>query len=593
MNYQTEWWRIPVINRRAWRWEDRRNRLHRGEWWQHAVIYQIFPQSFLDSDGDGIGDIKGITRKLEYIRSLGVEAIWLNPFFPSNHEDAGYDVTNLKEVDELMGSLQGFRELLDVAHGMGLKIIIDQVWNHTSDQHPWFLESKSNRVNDKADWFVWQDGQDDGGPPNNWLSAFTGESAWCWCDEREQYYLANFMKSQPDLNWHNDQVVKALMKNSERWLQLGVDGFRIDAVNFFVHDANLRDNPSRRKEHGEPDGISMNNPMAQQLFTNSFCRPETVGKLQAIRELMDRYPHTMTLGEVTLCEDSIELSSHYVEGDDGLHLVYNSALLQEKPLTASMLRAVLSATQRHFPEGGQCWMVGNHDYQRLSSRWTGCDARGNAYPLPFYRMVAALLISLPGALCLYQGDELGLPLATIPGDIAPDRMQDPYGKCQYPQVKGRDVSRTPMPWDSAQKHLGFSTAEQTWLPVPDRHHDMAVDRQNLDPDSLLNTWRKVLQRRAAQPALMAGDYTALESHDSVFAFLREYAEQTLYCFFNLSAEPCRYPFRLQDCIGKKRSARVALFTINQNPSESVGKRDVELDAYGALLISITGEQTHA
>lgn len=534
------WWRTPVINRRAWQWEDAHHRRHLGQWWQHAVIYQVFPWSFQDSSGNGLGDLQGILDRLSYIRALGVDAIWLTPIYPSKHEDAGYAVTQLDEIDPWLGDLEQFKALLAVAHDCGLKLLLDQVWNHTADGHPWFIESAGDRENPRADWYVWADADLQGGPPNNWLSAFTGGSAWHWHPSRQQYYLANFLPSQPELNWHCPAVVDALLTKARFWLDLGVDGFRVDAVNFFTHDPDLSDNPQRHAGDPLPDGIDPSNPMAQQRFINSFCRPTTLTKLSQIRSLLDQYPQVVSLGEVTLCEDSIALSGQYVTASEAaaprLHLAYNSALLQDQPLSTTMLRDIMAKTQQHFPGGGQCWMVGNHDYQRLRSRWTGKDAAGNPYPDDFYRMIAALLIALPGALCLYQGDELGLPLGEIPEDIAPAQIQDPFGKEMYPQLPGRDGSRTPMPWQQDAPNQGFTTASQPWLPIPESHRGLSVDQQNRDPNSLLNTWRRLLQWRKAQPALIAGGYEPLAAHDAVFAFRRHYAEQRLFCLFNLSGQ---------------------------------------------------------
>ncbi|MFP4008396.1 MAG: alpha-amylase family glycosyl hydrolase, partial [Spirulinaceae cyanobacterium] len=252
----SQWWRDPVINRRAWVWEDNQNMQHQGEWWQHAVIYQISPQSFKDSDGNGSGDIDGVIEKLDYIVSLGVDAVWLCPFYESPMNDFGYDITDMRGVDSLFGSISDFKRMLNIAHSMGLRVIIDQVWSHTSDQHPWFIESRQDRENSKADWYIWADPKPDGSPPNNWLSAFMGHSAWQWGPERGQFYMYNFLASQPDLNWHNPRVIEAVLNRAKFWLELGVDGFRIDAPNFFMHDKQLRDNPPRPDDAPLPDGVA-------------------------------------------------------------------------------------------------------------------------------------------------------------------------------------------------------------------------------------------------------------------------------------------------------------------------------------------------
>jgi alpha-glucosidase len=531
-----QWWRNPVINRRAWTWEDANNMQHNGQWWQHAVIYQIYPWSFNDTDGDGIGDLKGIISKMDYIASLGVDAIWLCPIFESPMEDMGYDVTGMLDIDPLFGSLKDFDRLLEVAHTFGLKVLIDQVWNHTSDKHPWFIESRKSRNNDKADWYVWADGKPNGEPPNNWLSAFMGKSAWEWDPHREQYYLYNFLASQPELNWHNPDVIDAILTRAKFWLDRGVDGFRLDAVNFFIHDPELRDNPLRSDDSPRPDGVDPDNPMVQYQFKYNFCRPENLEVLKPIRDLVSQYSGVMTLGEVTLCEDSVELSSQYVEGSDRLHLAYNSALLVDEPISANLMRQTVQRVQHHFQQGGQCWMVGNHDYGRLRSRWSGKDASGQPYPEEFYHMITAMLVSLPGALCLYQGDELGLTEGMIPKDIPEDKIRDPFGQALYPVVPGRDGSRTPMPWCGDDDNAGFTTAEEPWLPIPKRHFSMAVDVQNANPDSLLNAWRRMLHWRRRQPALIAGDFELLTTDEPIFGFIREYAEQRLLCLFNISNE---------------------------------------------------------
>ena len=535
-----KWWKNPVINRRAWTWEDANNQQHNGHWWQHAVIYQIYPRSFQDTTGNGIGDLNGIIARMDYIASLGVDAVWLCPIFESPMEDMGYDITDMRAIDPLFGDIKDFDRLLEIAHAFGIKVLIDGVWNHTSDQHPWFVESRKNRHNPKADWYVWADAKPDGSPPNNWLSAFMGKSAWEWDEIRGQYYFYNFLASQPELNWHNPDVVAEILRQAEFWLDRGIDGFRLDAVNFYVHDKHLRDNPVRPDNGIFPDGVDPDNPMVEHMFQYNFCRPENLEAINPIRELCERHGDAVTLGEITLCEDSIELSSQYVTGANRLHLAYNSALLVDEPISARLMRRTMEKIQAHFPEGGQCWMVGNHDYGRLKSRWTGVDVNGQPYPDEFYYAIAALLLSLPGALCLYQGDELGLDEAKIPKDIPEDKIQDLFGKELYPIVPGRDGSRTPMPWESNKPNAGFTDKDEPWLPVPKKHFYQAVNKQNADPHSLLNTWRKLLHWRKQQPALIAGDFKLLDVEEPLFAFVREYAEQRLLCIFNLSNESVKY-----------------------------------------------------
>lgn len=534
------WWRIPVINRRDWQWEDENQATQDGEWWQNAIIYQISPWSFLDTDGDGKGDINGIVERLDYLVSLGIDAIWLTPIYESPMDDLGYDITDMRKVGSEFGQPEDFDRLLAIAHSMSLKVIVDQVWNHTSDKHPWFQESRSSRDNPKADWYVWADPKPDGSPPNNWLSSFTGDCAWKWDEQRQQYYFFNFLESQPDLNWHNDEVVEAILERAKYWLDVGVDGLRIDAVNYFLHDEQLRDNPPRPEDAPYPDGVPKDNPLTSQMLKYSFNRPETLERIKPIRKLVDQYPGVVTLGETTLCEDSIELSGKYTDGNDRLHMSYHSGLLIDQPMTAQLMCEMIRKVVDCFADGGTCWIVGNHDYGRLRSRWTGKDVHGNPYPDEFYHMMAALLLSLPGSFCLWQGDELGLPVAKIPGDIPPEEIKDPFGKALYPDVVGRDGSRTPMPWTEESPCGGFTTAESPWLPIPKGHLGRSVRHQHRDVKSLLNTWRRLLHWRKCQPALEAGHLDLLEAKDTVLAFSRYYAEQRILCVFNLGDEPAHY-----------------------------------------------------
>ncbi|WP_017301347.1 alpha-glucosidase [Nodosilinea nodulosa] len=534
------WWRVPVINRRNWQWEDANQATQDGEWWQNAIIYQIAPWSFLDTNGDGKGDLRGIIERLDYIASLGVDALWLTPIYQSPMKDLGYDITDMRAIGEGFGTMADFQRLMDVAHAMKLKVIVDQVWNHTSDQHPWFQESRSSRDNPRADWYVWADPKPDGSPPNNWLSAFTGGCAWKWEPKREQFYLFSFLDIQPDLNWHNDQVLAAILDRAKFWLDLGVDGLRVDAANFFLHDEQLRDNPPRPSDAPLPDGVPPRNPLSSQILKYSFSRPETLDRIKPIRDLVDRYPGVVTLGEVTLCEDSIALASQYTQGTDRLHLAYHGGLLVDRPMTADLMAGLLQKVVDCFGDGGTCWIVGNHDYGRLRCRWTGKDIHGNPYPDEFFAMMAALLLSLPGAFCLWQGDELGLPVADIPGDISPDQIKDPFGKALYPDVVGRDGSRTPMPWTSEAPNGGFTTAAKPWLPIPENHLAKSVHAQHQDGQSLLNTWRRLMHWRKAQPALEAGRLKHLETQNTVLAFSRYYSEHHLLCVFNMGDEPSHY-----------------------------------------------------
>lgn len=566
------WWRDAFINRRASLMSPSDPSRRNGEWWDNALIYQISPWSFQDSDGDGIGDLPGIIERLDYIDALGVDAIWLTPIFASPMDDLGYDVTELREISPLFGSMDDFERLLQLAHNRGLRVILDMVWNHTSDRHPWFVESRASRDNAKADWYVWADPGPDGGVPNNWLSSFSGDTAWQFEPQRGQYYLANFLPSQPDLNWYNDQVRAEVIECARFWLERGIDGMRLDAVNFFCHDPSLADNPLRGEGDPRPHGIDPDNPLARQFFRNSFCRPETLDRLAPLRELVDDYPGVMLLGEVIEADDSIELAARYTRGDRRLHLAYHGGLLLDERMNAARLREVVSHALEQFGQGGACWIVGNHDFGRLHSQW---QAKERAYPPAFYRMMAALLLVLPGAFCLWQGDELGLNEARIPEDIHPDQLKDPFGRTMYPRLKGRDGSRTPMPWSDAQPNAGFTDAEAPWLPIPEAHLRCAANGQQANPESLLSHWRRLLHWRLMQPALQTGTSRLLDLGETIFALLREEDEQRLLCVFNISDAP----------------ARVDLTSLGHLvPVQGLGYHDAlpvtELNPWGVLLADV-------
>lgn len=532
------WWRSSVINRRAWGWENDHQGNQQNRWWSNAVIYQINPWSYQDTNGDGIGDLQGIISRLDYVAALGVDAIWLSPIYKSPMKDMGYDICDMRAIDSQFGTLADFDQLVELAHSLDLKVIVDQVLNHTSDQHPWFVESQQSRDNPKADWYVWADAQADSSPPNNWRSAITGESAWAWSESRQQFYLHNFLADQPDLNWNNPETVDAILDNVRFWLERGVDGLRLDAVNFYIHDPELRDNPPRSEDMPLPDGVPAGHPLAEQVLKYSFCHDCNIEAIARIRRLVNEYPDVMTLGEIAISEDSVKLAGDYVKADEGLHLAYHTGLLADKPLTAPLLHQLINHVQENFATGSTCWIVGNHDYGRLKSRW--CCQGGQPYPDAFYHMVAALLLTLPGAFCLYQGDELGLTTADIPEDISPEQLRDPMGQTFYPDIKGRDPSRTPMPWQAEALNAGFTTAKAPWLPIPQAHYSMSVDREAVDSTSLLNTWRRLLYWRQKQPALQAGNFCWRESDEKIVAFVREYAEQSLLCLFNLSDRPATY-----------------------------------------------------
>lgn len=568
-----------MVRRTAWHWRDKAQVRRPGDWYQHAVIYQVSPWCFQDSDDDGKGDLQGIIDRLDYIGSLGVDALWLTPIYPSPMDDLGYDVTGLRDVGDMFGSMDDFRRLLRLLHQRGIKLILDMVWNHTSDRHPWFEESRASRNNDKSDWYVWADPGDDGGPPNNWLSVLTGQSGWKYDKRREQYYFFNFFDSQPDLNWHNAGVRQAVLDIARFWLDQGIDGMRLDALNFFCHDPSLTDNPERTDDDGIPDGIASDNAAARQVFRNSFCRSETFDCLGPLRALVDQYPGVVLLGEVTLCEDSIALAAEFTCGGNRAHLAYHSGLLFKEPVTAQRLRVIVDKAIRHYGESGISWIAGNHDYGRMSALW---HCPGERPDPDLHRMMAAVLVSLPGALCLWQGDELGLPEARIPEDIPADCIRDPFGRSQYPQLKGRDPSRTPMPWNDGEEHrCGFTRADQAWLPIPESHLSLSVARQTNDPDSMLNLWRRLLHWRLLQPALQAGRAQVIEMADPVFALCRQHCDQRLLCLFNVSAGPISPDL---SAWGDQRP----VYGLHSEHQRILKLNRLELPPWAACFIDVTG-----
>lgn len=499
-------------------------------WWRGAVIYQIYPRSFLDSNGDGVGDLPGITEKLDYVATLGVDGIWISPFFTSPMADFGYDIADYRDVDPLFGTLADFDALLARAHALGLKVMIDQVLSHTSEAHPWFGESRQSRDNPKADWYVWADAKPDGTAPNNWLSIFGGP-AWQWEPRRGQYYLHNFLASQPDLNFHNPAVQDAQLDNLRFWLDRGVDGVRLDAINFCFHDARLRDNPPKPPELRTGRGFSPDNPYAFQYHLYNNTQPEMLGYLERLRALTDRYPDVGMLGEIS-SEDSLATMAEYV-GPRRLHMGYSFELLTDD-FSAGYIRGTVETLEGKLQDGWPCWAISNHDVQRAVTRWGGArlDAAGGD---ALAKQLIALVCALRGSVCLYQGEELGLAEADVPFEA----LQDPYGIAFWPSFKGRDGCRTPMPWDMPDAgdggHAGFSRVEP-WLPVDARHRARSVAVQEADPGSVLHAARAFLRWRASRPELVHGAIRFVDAPEPVLAFVREHAGRRLLAAFNLSSQ---------------------------------------------------------
>ena len=497
---------------------------HDGDWWRGAVIYQVYPRSFQDSDGDGIGDLKGITARLDHIASLGVDAIWLSPFFKSTMADMGYDVSDYRDVDPVFGTLADFDAMLARAHELGVRIIIDQVLGHTSSRHDWFRESRSSRDNGKADWYVWADAKPDGTAPNNWLSACAGP-AWEWDRTRKQYYRHSFLASQPDINFHSLAVRDSLIETMRFWLDRGVDGFRLDACNQYFHDARLRDNPPKERQstYDLPD----ESPYGFQQHIYDKDQPENLAFLKRIRALLNEYPGTIAFGDVRDGEQSAATIRRYTSGGDTLHFCSTSDLFGRN-FSGDHLRATVGKFQEAAKEGWVCWAFSGHDVIRHVSRFArpGDDLDRTA------RLSLAILIALRGTICLYQGEELALPEV----DIAFEDLRDPYGIRFWPSSKGRDGCRTPMPWEARGEQAGFSTAKP-WLPIPAEHRIRAVDAQEADPRAVLAFYREALAFRHGSAPIQYGDIDFIDATRDILAFTRRHRGDTILCLYNVSHEP--------------------------------------------------------
>lgn len=481
-------------------------------WWRGATLYQIYPRSFLDSNGDGVGDLKGVIDKLGYVADLGVDGIWLSPFFRSPMRDFGYDVSDYRDVDPTFGTLADFDALLARAHALGLKVIIDQVWSHTSDQAVWFQRSSESRTNPYADYYVWADAKPDGSPPNNWQAVFGGPS-WTWHPRRRQYYLHNFLPSQPDLNFWNPAVRQEILSVARFWLDRGVDGFRLDVINLAFHDACLRDNPAQ----ASVGSAAMASLFQRHRFDRS--RQETLHFVEDLRRLMDEYKGRMCVGEI-FDEDALETQKRYVSGDKRLHTAYSFFLLDAQRISPDLFTKALSGWED--AAGWPSWSLGNHDVVRFASRFRLPDAG--------VRAALCALMAMRGSIFLYQGEELGLPQSEVPRD----RLRDPFAIAAYTGSAFRDGARTPMPWNGDLLHAGFSTAEDTWLPVDARHRKLCVRSQAMDETSMLAFTRRLISMRQTHPGLRIGDSETWTAPDGLLALARTHADDRLACLVNLT-----------------------------------------------------------
>lgn len=486
-------------------------------WWRGAAIYQIYPRSFQDTNGDGVGDLAGITSRLDYVAALGVDGIWISPFFTSPMRDFGYDVSDYCGVDPVFGTLADFDALIERAHALGLKVIVDQVYAHTSDLHPWFAASRAAREGDHADWYVWVDPKPDGTPPNNWQSVFGGP-AWTWDARRRQYYMHTFLKEQPQLNVHNPAVQDALLGAARFWLERGVDGFRLDALNHSMHDLLLRDNPPA------PDtGKVRTRPFDYQIKQYSQSHPGVVRFIERIRALCDEFGAIHTVAEVGGDKAIAEMQA-YTAGDTRLNSAYGFDLLYAPELTPAV---IAEAIERWCSgEGWPSWAFENHDAPRAVSRW--CAPQDMAR---FARVKMALLLALRGNVIIYQGEELGLEQDEIPFEL----LQDPEAIANWPLTLSRDGVRTPMPW--RDEPLGGFTTGTPWLPLAAHNTARAVAVQDADLASLLAETRRLLALRKTTPALRLGALENIVADGALLTFDRVHDGVRVKCLFNLAGEP--------------------------------------------------------
>lgn len=504
-------------------------------WWKRGVVYQIYPRSFQDSDGDGVGDLPGIATRLDYIASLGIDAIWLSPVFPSPMADFGYDVADYCDIEPMFGDLAAFDTLLAGAHARGLKLLLDFVPNHSSDQHPWFIESRSSRSNPKRDWYIWRDPAPDGGPPNNWVSDFGG-SSWEWDARTGQYYLHAFLKEQPDLNWRNAELRAAMMDVLRFWLDRGVDGFRIDVLWHIVKHAEFPDNPIN------PAWTPEVRDRDRLIQAHSTDQPEAHAITAEMRRLVDGYGDRVLIGEIFLPNDRHARWYGTPERPE-VHLPFNFQLI-ESAWDAASLRHVIAAYEASLPDfGWPNWVLGSHDAPRIAARVGEAQAR----------VAAMLLLTLRGTPTLYQGDELGIGHV----EIAPDRIRDPQHLREPELGIGRDRSRTPMPWSDAA-FAGFSTREP-WLPLNPDWQDRNVAAQEADTASMLRLYRHLLSLRRAHPALSIGAFTLTDADDEVLSYMREEGDDAVLVVLNMGTQPRRYAvprgYSVRDTLASTGAAR--------------------------------------
>ncbi len=495
-------------------------------WWQTGVIYQIYPRSFQDSNGDGVGDLHGIIQRLDHLQWLGVTAIWISPIYPSPMADYGYDISDYCGIHPLFGTMDGFDALLKEVHNRGMKLILDLVPNHTSDQHPWFLESRSSRDNPKRDWYIWRDAQADGSPPNNWLSVFGG-TGWEWDEHTQQYYYHAFLKEQPDLNWRNPEVQEAMLDVMRYWLKKGVDGFRIDVMWHMIKDENLRDNPPNTDY--QPHMATYE----QLLPVYSTDQPEVHDIVRKMRDVLDEFEERMMIGEIYL--PIHKLVTYYGQDLKGAHLPFNFQLLSLN-WNAREIAAAIDMYEGTLPVGGwPNWVLGNHDQPRITSRVGAHQAR----------VAAMLLLTLRGTPTIYYGDEIGMRDVPIPFE----EVQDPQGLNMPDKNLSRDPSRTPMQWNNGV-NAGFTMAKP-WLRIDKHYKKLNVATQKEEPHSLLHFYKRMIQFRQDNLSLTIGNYRPVHADANVISFIREAEGHPKFLIIlNLSHRPVYFKVEHIDVKGR-------------------------------------------
>ncbi|HEY0439383.1 MAG TPA: alpha-amylase family glycosyl hydrolase [Xanthobacteraceae bacterium] len=534
--------------------------MQKPTWWQTATIYQIYPRSFQDTNGDGVGDLRGITQRLRHLADLGIDAVWISPIFASPMADFGYDICDYTAVDPLFGRMEDFDRLLETAHGLGLKLLLDLVPNHTSDEHPWFKQSRSSRDNPMRDWYIWRDPAPDGGPPNNWLSEFGG-SAWEYDQHTGQYYYHAFLAKQPDLNWRNTRVRHAMYDVMRFWLRKGVDGFRVDVIWHLLKDDQFRDNPPNPDYHGSMPPHRKVVP----LYTADL--PEVHGVVNSLRRVVDEFPERLLIGEIYLPIE--KLVTYYGRDLEGTHLPFNFTLL-ETEWNARAIAKLIFDYEAALPKGGwPNWVLGNHDRPRIAGRVGEAQAR----------IAAMLLLTLRGTPTVYYGDEIGMPQVPIP----PERVQDPFEKNVPGIGVGRDGARTPMQWD-ASDFAGFSTTEP-WLPLAADWHSDNVENQKNDATSMYNLYRRLIALRRNEKALLIGSYRPIVARGDLLLFVRERRTERILVALNLSSEAMAVTFPFEPIKGK-----VLVSALGDRDGEAIDG-SIDLRADEGLVIDLDPDVT--